>query len=241
MRNPAVSGSEIPFFRSLLGHSLLAKSGFETLAQVYREIEAPKLKNLQRTRLIVIIYSLVFTSSVSFLGVMLIPDAQRAKYLDNLIGGLSMFLAGAIAIRLAFHAFVVLVGTLILAGAVNTAIIGSNGVLNRTAEDDVLPGWFRQPHPKYDTTSRIINLIAILQIATILLSGGNVIMLGEAYAFGVIWRFAMKGLGVLILRFKRPGTQQWKVPLNFHLGQTEIPLGLGLITLTLFSLAIINA
>jgi amino acid transporter len=240
MRNPAVSGSEIPFFRSLLGHSLLAMSGFETLAQVYREIEAPKLKNLQRTRLIVIIYSLVFTSSVSFLGVMLIR-AQRAKYLDNLIGGLSMFLAGAIAIRLVFHAFVVLVGTLILAGAVNTAIIGSNGVLNRMAEDDVLPGWFRQPHPKYGTTSRIINLIAILQIATILLSGGNAIMLGEAYAFGVIWSFAMKGLGVLVLRFKCPGTQQWKVPLNFHLGQTEIPLGLGLITLTLFSLAIINA
>ncbi len=32
-----------------LGHSLLAMSGFETLAQVYREIEAPKLKNLQKT------------------------------------------------------------------------------------------------------------------------------------------------------------------------------------------------
>jgi len=41
-----------------LGHSLLAMSGFETLAQVYREIEAPKLKNLKRTGLAVILYSL---------------------------------------------------------------------------------------------------------------------------------------------------------------------------------------
>jgi hypothetical protein len=40
---------------------------------------------------------------------------------------------------------VVLVGTLILSGAVNTSIIGSNGVLNRVAEDGVLPAWERRP------------------------------------------------------------------------------------------------
>ena len=223
-----------------LGHSLLAMSGFETLAQVYREIEAPKLKNLRRTSLIVILYGLIFTSGVAFFAVMLIPDADRQKYLDNLIGGLSMYLAGPMPARLAFHAFVVLVGTLILAGAVNTAIVGSNGVLNRVAEDGVLPDWFREPHPKYGTTSRILNLIVGLQILTILLSRGNVEMLGQAYAFGVIWSFAMKALGVLVLRYKRPGERQWKVPLNVYVRGTEIPVGLGLITLFLFSLAIVN-
>jgi amino acid transporter len=89
------------------GHSLLAMSGFETLAQVYREMEAPKLKNLPRTSLVVIVYALVFTGSVSFFAVMLIPDAERAKHLDNLIGGLAMFLAGPTTARLVFHGFVV--------------------------------------------------------------------------------------------------------------------------------------
>jgi amino acid transporter len=223
-----------------LGHSLLAMSGFETLAQVYREIEAPKLKNLRTTGLVVIVYSLIFTSSISFFAVMLIPDAQRQKYLDNLIGGLSMYLAGPMPLKLVFHAFVVLVGTLILAGAVNTAIIGSNGVLNRVAEDGVLPDWFRQPHKRYGTTNRLINLIVLLQIVTILLSRGNVDLLGEAYAFGVIWSFAMKALAVLMLRYKRPEARDWKVPLNFRVGGTEIPVGLMLITLTLFLLALIN-
>jgi amino acid transporter len=223
-----------------LGHSLLAMSGFETLAQVYREIEAPKLKNLQKTGLIVILYSLIFTSLVSFFAVMFIPDGERAKYLDNLIGGLSMFLAGPIAFKLAFHAFVVLVGTLILSGAVNTAIIGSNGVLNRVAEDGVLPDWFREPHRKYGTTSRVINLVVILQIVTIVLSKGNVETLGEAYAFGVIFSFVMIALSFLVLRYKRPEEREWKVPLNFRIGKTEIPLGLILITLTLFLLATIN-
>ncbi len=50
-----------------------------------------------------------------------------------------MYLVGPLRLRLLFHGFVVLVGTLILSGAVNTAIIGSNGVLNRVAEDGVLP------------------------------------------------------------------------------------------------------
>ena len=31
------------------GHSFLSMSGFETLAQVYREIASPKLKNLKIT------------------------------------------------------------------------------------------------------------------------------------------------------------------------------------------------
>jgi amino acid transporter len=223
-----------------LGHSLLAMSGFETLAQVYREIEAPKLKNLQRTSLVVIVYSLVFTTSVSFFAMMLIPDGVRGKYLDNLIGGLSIFLVGPMPLKLVFHAFVVLVGTLILAGAVNTAIIGSNGVLNRVAEDGVLPDWFRQPHPRYGTTSRLINLIVGLQIITIILSRGDVIILGEAYAFGVAWSFAMKALSVLVLRYKRPGQQAWKTPINFRIGKTEIPVGLMMITVALFSLALVN-
>ena len=223
-----------------LGHSLLAMSGEESLAQVNREIAHPKLKNLERAGFVIFIYSMLFTSLVSFFAVMIIPDKARQGFLENLIGGLSMYLAGPILLRLLFHGFVVLVGTLILSGAVNTAIIGSNGVLNRVAEDGVLPDWFRHPHKKFGTTSRIINLIVGLQLLTILISRGNVYMLGEAYAFGVVWSFAMKALSVLVLRYKQPGQRQWKVPLNFHIGKTEIPLGLMMITVALFSLAMIN-
>ena len=223
-----------------LGHSLLAMSGEESLAQVNREIAHPKLKNLEKAGFVIFIYSMLFTSLVSFFAVMIIPDGPRQGFLDNLIGGLSMYLVGPLPARLLFHGFVVLVGTLILAGAVNTAIIGSNGVLNRVAEDGVLPDWFRHPHKKFGTTSRLINLIVVLQLITILISRGDVYMLGEAYAFGVVWSFAMKALSVLVLRYKQPGGREWKVPLNFRVGKTEIPLGLAIITVALFALAIIN-
>ena len=129
----------------------------------------------------------------------------------------------------------VLVGALILSGAVNTAIIGSNGVLTRVVEDGVLPDWFREPHPKYGTTYRLINLVIAFQLATIVISRGNVYLLGEAYAFGVAWSFAMKALAVLVLRFKEPQAERWRVPFNLHIRGTEIPVGLGLITVVLFS------
>jgi len=222
------------------GHSVLAMSGEETLAQVNREIEHPKLKNLEKTGLVIFIYSLLFTSLVSFFAVMIIPDKVRPDYFANLIGGIAMYLAGPESLKLLFHAFVVLVGVLILAGAQNTSIVGANGVLNRVAEDGVLTSWFQKPHHRFGTSYRIINLIVGLQLLTIILSLGNVYVLAALYAFGVIWSFAMKSIAVLVLRFTEPGNRAWKVPGNLHIGKTEIPVGLILISAVLLITAVVN-
>jgi amino acid transporter len=223
-----------------LGHSFLAMSGWESLAQVYREIEHPKPANLQRAGLVIFVYSVIFTASVSFLAVALIPDAVRPRFADNLIAGLAMHLAGPLTLRLLFQAFVVLVGFLILAGAVNTAIVGSNAVVNRISEDGVLPDWFRKPHKKFGTTYRVLNVIVALQLVTLLLSRGDVYLLGEAYAFGVVWSFALKSLAVLVLRYRDRGPREWRVPLNLRIGTLELPVGLALITTALFAIAATN-
>jgi amino acid transporter len=222
------------------GHSVLAMSGEETLAQVNREIEHPKLKNLEKTGLVIFIYSLLFTSLVSFFAVMIIPDKVRPDYFANLIGGISVYLVGPESLKLLFHAFVVLVGVLILAGAQNTSIVGANGVLNRVAEDGVLTSWFQKPHNRFGTSYRIINLIVVLQLLTIIASRGNVYLLAALYAFGVIWSFAMKSLAVLVLRFTEPGNRAWKVPGNIHIGGKEIPVGLALISVVLLITAVVN-
>ena len=222
------------------GHSVLAMSGEETLAQVNREIEHPKLKNLEKTGLVIFIYSLLFTSLVSFFAVMIIPDKVRPDYFADLIGGISVYLSGPESLKLLFHGFVVLVGVLILAGAQNTSIVGANGVLNRVAEDGVLTSWFQKPHNRFGTSYRIINLIVALQLLTILLSRGNVYLLAALYAFGVIWSFAMKSIAVLVLRFTEPGNRAWKVPGNLHFGKTELPVGLILISAVLLITAIVN-
>ncbi len=202
------------------GHSVLAMSGEESLAQVNREIEHPKLKNLEKAGLVIFLYSLFFTSLVSFFAVMIIPDNVRPQYFANLIR--------------------VLVGVLILSGAANTAIVGANGVLNRIVEDGVLTAWFRKPHNKYGTSYRLINMIAILQCATIAFSRGNVYLLAALYAFGVIWSFSFMSLAVLVLRFTEPGQREFKVPGNIKVGSTEVPIGLAVICLLLFATALVN-
>jgi hypothetical protein len=222
------------------GHSVLAMSGEETLAQVNREIEHPKLKNLEKTGLVIFIYSLLFTSLVSFFAVMIIPDHVRPEYFGNLIGGLAMFVVGPTWAKLIFRGFVVLVGVLILAGAQNTSIVGANGVLNRLAEDGVLTPALQKPHHHYGTTYRIVNLIVGMQLLTIIATWGNVFLLAGLYAFGVIWSFSLMSLAVLVLRYKEPGGRQWKVPGNFYLFGKEIPVGLVAISMVLFMTAIVN-
>jgi amino acid transporter len=222
------------------GHSFLAMSGEESLAQVNRELEHPKHRNLMRAGLVIFAYSLVLTSFVSFTAYAVIPDNVRPHFYDNLIAGISMYLVGPTPAKLLFQAFIVLVGFLMLSGAINTAIVGANGVLNRVSEDGVMPDWLRAPHRKYGTTYRMINLIVILQLVAIVASRGETYTLGEAYAFGVVWSFAFKGLAMLVLRFKDKSVREWKVPGNLRVGRVEIPIVLFLIALVLFAVAGMN-
>jgi hypothetical protein len=59
------------------GHSLLSMSGFETLAQIYREIAYPKLKNLKLTGNITCIYAVICTGVITLFAGMIIPDKVR--------------------------------------------------------------------------------------------------------------------------------------------------------------------
>ena len=224
------------------GHSILAMSGEETLAQVYREVESPKLKNFKRAALVVFLYSLLFTSLISFFAVMIIPDDVRmSRYSGNLIGGLAMNVVGPQWARL------------ILNGAGRGRRLadplggGQHGDrrLQRRAEPR-LRGW--RPArlvpasriPGSARRSRLINLVVILQIVTIVASRGNVLTLGEAYAFGVVWSFVFMSMSMLVLRFKRPEPREYEVPLNIRVGRFDLPIGMTLIFLALAIAAIAN-
>src|SRR5439155_26690041 len=130
----------------------------------------------------------------------------------------------------------------ILSRAVNTAIIGSNGVLNRIADDGVVPVWLQKPHPRYGTTYRLLRVILVLKLFTIVVTRGDVLLLGEAYAFGVVWSFVFMSLSMVILRFRRPDLPRaYKMPLNIPLGNgKELPVGLIFVFLVLFLAAVSN-
>ena len=158
-----------------------------------------------------------------------------------MLSGLAMSMAGPGLLKLLMQTLVVVAGVVMLSGAVNTSLIGSNALMNRIAEDGILTDWFRKIHRKYGTTYHVIHLIAASQAVIILLSGGNVYLLGEAYAFGVMWCFVLEATAIMALRFKRRGEKRdFLFPLNMRYENLYLPLGLGLLSLFLFSIAVVN-
>ena len=194
------------------------------------------MKNLKITANIVCWYAVVCTGVITVFAGMIITSAEiRDKYSDNLLGGLAMHLAGPELLRLAFHIFVVIVGILILSGAVNTSIIGANGVLNRVAEDGVLLDWFRKPHKRFGTTSRIINIITLLQIGhhhrqpRRCLPAGRSVCVRRGLEFlpevarraGAALPAARSGIQIPV---QFPPRREWRFPIG--LGVTTLVLGL---------------
>jgi hypothetical protein len=86
----------------------------------------------------------------------------------------------------------------------------------------------------------MLYIIAGLQLATIVVSRGDMNLLGEAYAFGVVWSFAFKAVSMVVLRFQDRRPREFKVPINIRFGAFELPVGLGLIAFVLTATAIAN-
>ncbi|MGC8867499.1 MAG: APC family permease, partial [Elusimicrobiales bacterium] len=105
-----------------LGHSILALSGLETLAQVYREIEDPKIKNIKKTVLVLFIFSFLFTGMLTFFSALIIPFEKIInEYYENLLSGLAMELFIPYHAKIIMSILVVISAFLMLFGAVNTA------------------------------------------------------------------------------------------------------------------------
>ncbi|MDA8130655.1 MAG: amino acid permease [Elusimicrobia bacterium] len=223
------------------GHSILAMSGLETLAQVYREVEDPKIQNLKKAALAIFLFSLIYTGGLTFLSSLIIPgDLIAGKYSENLLSGLALELQGPYWARLLLQSLVVTSGSLMLVGALNTSLVGANGVLNRVAEDGILHDWFRHLHGKYGTTYRMINLIAVAQICVIVLSRGDIYLIGEAYAFGVMWSLVFKTLSLIVLRFNPEMPREWLFPLNIRAGRISLPVGMSAAFVVLLAATLMN-
>jgi len=87
-------------------------------------------------------------------------------------------------------------------------------------KNGVSHGLVPAPAQAYGTSYRIVNLIVGMQLLTIIASGGDVYVLGEAYAFGVIWSFTFNSLAMLLLRFKYKGERGWRVPPNIRIWES---------------------
>ena len=210
------------------GHSILAMSGEETLAQVYREVESPKLQNFKKAAFVVFVYSLLLTSLISFLAVMIIPDeradGQVQRQPDRRPGDERgrPLLGPARAERAGGR------------GRLPDPLGRGQHVDHRVERRAEPRGRGRRdarlvpqaaPEVRHDATGWS-TWWSSCRLFTIVASRGKVLVLGEAYAFGVVWSFVFNALSMLVLRFKRPGHREYEVPLNVKVRGYDVPIGI---------------
>jgi len=225
-----------------MGHSILAVSGEETLAQVYREIEARSSPTSLRTGMIIFLFALFFTGFNSLFASMIVPQRELiGEYKRQCLSGLAMHLVGSRAFLLGLQAFVVVVGFLILAGAVNTALIGSRtafstGLLRTGCCTIGSADRMRSMEPPIE----FLHTLAILQLFIIIVSRGDVFLLARPMPLVVVWSFVMKAYSMIILRYKMKNVVNGGSRFNVTIGKVEIPIGLGSVFTVLFLLGIVN-
>jgi hypothetical protein len=219
------------------GHSMVAIGGDETLSQVTQAITGSRIKTLQWALFCNFVNGFLFPLFVPFALIMMVPDLVRMEGGANPVSTLALFLEGPTLVRLLLDLCLVLFGAVILSRIVNTTISVPMRLLNQAAEDGVLTSWAVRKHPRHGTSYRLVNLIMALQLIAIFAGAGDVYRLIGVYAFGLCWSSAMKAISLLVLRYRMRDPTRWKIPLNITIGHTEVPVGLALITVILFSIA----
>ncbi|MGH9140687.1 MAG: APC family permease, partial [Vicinamibacterales bacterium] len=213
-----------------LGAALPAVGGVDTLGQVALDLEQPRIRNLQRVARMVAAFGFAVTSSFAFLLVALVPEAQRASWIEAPLAGIALNLAGPIWLRDVVLIALVAAAIVFTSAAARSAAAGAHGILSRLVDEGILPPALRILHPRFGTPARLIDATAVAQIGIVLVSGGEVTWLARVYAVGLVWSAVLKTLALIRFRFLRPGARAYRVPMNVTVGGREWPVGLILLT-----------
>lgn len=183
----------LPILITGYGAAFLAFSGLESIAQIAPAIREPRRKVAGRAMLLVIV-SMAVTSPLLTLWSTTLIDARNADP-NQFISILGTQVAGQ-----ALGSYVAVSGSLLLVFASNTAIIGAYHVLIALARMGFLPRVFEQRNHWRGTPQFAIFAAVAMPVAVVGLSRGNVDLLGDLYAFGLLGAFVLTSLSLDVVR-----------------------------------------
>jgi amino acid transporter len=184
----------------LVGFSgaFLAFSGLESISQLSPVMKAPRKKVISLALLLVVL-TIFFTSPLlTSLATLLQPEAARhevlATQLVSLLGGKwgGVVLQTEVAIS----------ASLILVFASNTAIIGAYHVFMALSRMDFLPSFVLKKNRFRNTPHYSIALATGIPILILLVVNGQINLLGDMYAFGLLGAFLLTCLGLDLIRYR---------------------------------------
>src|SRR5206468_3570011 len=109
---------------------------------------------------------------------------------------------------------VVVASVVFLGATIRATATGAHTLLARLVDDGVLGAEWRELHPRFGTPVRIIDATGVIQLAIVLISGGQVQWLARAYAVGLAVTVMLKAVALVRYRKLRPEKRAYRVPLN---------------------------
>lgn len=192
-------GKEISFYELVAGFGAawLAFSGLESISQLSPTMRFP-LRRTTRFAMAAVIITILITSPVlTALSVGLLPEPIKATQSERFISELG-WLIGGVGLKVA----VVLTASSLLLFASNTAIIGSYHVFLALARQGFLPKILELRNRAFNTPHIAILIATSVPALLILLTQGQLVLLGDMYAFGLLGAFFFSSFSLDAIRWR---------------------------------------
>ena len=190
--------------------AFLAFSGLESIAQLAPSMAEPR-RRVARLAMIVVVVTIALTSPLLTLWSTTLLDAKHSypNQFISLLGGYAAgwWLQDAVAITAA----------LLLVFASNTALLGAYHVLLALGRMRFLPAVLLAENRWRHTPQWAVLVATAIPVAVVLFSRGDVNLLGDLYAFGLLGAFTLTCLSLDFVRWherQEPRTAVWPGPVG---------------------------
>jgi amino acid transporter/nucleotide-binding universal stress UspA family protein len=191
LRSAASVAGRIPIADAVTGFAFawLAFSGLESLAQISPAMRTPRRRTAGIAMLLVVMAILATSPLLTALATILLdpattnPDAFQSEL---------AFAVGGTGLRL----LIVFSASALLLFAANTAVVGTYHVVGALADGEFLPRPLMRRSRKFGTPHFAIGLAVLVPITVLVATKGELTVLGDLYAFGLLGAFVLSSLSL---------------------------------------------
>lgn len=179
------------------GAAWLAFSGLESISQLAPVMRKPLRKTAAMAMGGVVVTVLLTSPTLTVLSIGLLPGGVKAEHSERFISELAQIAGGGM-----LEVAVVLTAASLLLFAANTAIIGCYHVFIALAERKYFPRRFLVRNRQFGTPHNAILFATVVPLAVIMATQGEMGVLGDMYAFGLLGAFVLESGGLDALRWR---------------------------------------
>lgn len=210
--------------------SMIAYTGIETVSNLGSETKNPG-KSIPRAVILVFITVFILWALLSMAALSAYPVYQAAngqwvtdltqKFLHDPILGIANVMP--VAIRPVLSFWVAFLAVTILIIATNAGMLGASRLAYFMGQRQQLPSAISNVSRRARVPVNAIIFFSV--IAGALIATGKITLLADLYAFGAVLAYTSAHASIIALRIKEPNLPRpFKIPLNIHIKNREIPV-----------------